>query len=45
MQFVSRCCAFLGSLILFVVIFLLIRIPYLFVLLGILSSVGLCAVL
>ena len=42
MQEVSRCCAFSGSSILFVVFFLLIQIPYLFVLLGILSGLGLC---
>ena len=36
---------FLGSLIHFVVFFLLIRIPYLLVLLGILSGLGLCVVL
>ena len=41
----SRCCAFSGSLILFVVFFLLIRIPYLLVSLGILSGLGLCVVL
>ena len=34
---VSRCCVFSGSVILFVVFFL-IRIPYLLVLLGILSG-------
>ena len=31
-----------GFIVLFIVFFLLIRIPYLFVLLGILFSVGLC---
>ena len=39
---VSRCCVFSGSLILFVVFFLLIPILYLFVLLSILSGGGLC---
>ena len=38
-------CAFSGSSILFVVIFLLIPTLYLLVLLGILSGVGLCVVL
>ena len=36
----SRCCAFWGSVILFVVFFLRIRIPYLLVLSGILSGNG-----
>ena len=40
-----HCCAFSGSVVLFVVLFLLIQISYLLVLLNILSGVELCVVL